>query len=809
MHLFNPLGCLDPHLTERLRPLNSVEEVRAGLVVVWLRTALRAWENPALDVGIGVANELQRPLVVVQALSERYRHASDRHHWFILQGARDLSSALAGRGIRYVLHVDRPGHRTRWWTELLERAAVLVTDDLPIAPLRGWTRTVAEAAPCPVWATDCANVVPAGLVPGKINRAFRFRKKTADLLEERIRRPWPEQTPSDAARDAEAVALPFEPVDIERADLEALIATCRIDHSVGPVLDTPGGSTAGYARWKRFVQEGLRGYARTRNDAARQGVSRMSAYLHYGMVAPTRIAREAARVGGAGAEKYLDELIVWRELANHWCRNHEDHESLERLPTWAQQTLREHAEDPRPAHLDLETLCRAKSGDALWDAAQRSLLRHGELHNNVRMTWGKAVLNWTPDPESALRALFHLNDRYALDGRDPSSVAGLLWCLGGMDRPFSPERPILGGIRPRPLEQHSSRLDLDTYERHVGRTPPPWRIAVVGAGVAGAICARTLSDHGATVSVFDKGRGAGGRLSTRRTGLTTLDHGAPAFTVRDPRIGRLARSWRARGVIARWDAPWGTLGPDGFTAEPTPRFVGSPTMNALLKHLLADVDVAFGTRVTALGREGDAWRLDTEAGPSLGPFDAVVLAVPAPQAAPLLDASDALRDAVDAVEVAPTWTVLVQTAHPLDLTFGAAAPTAGPIDLLVRNQTKPGRAAAPGWLLHATPAWSREHLEDDKDRVAEALVAAAQALVPELDPIDSSAHRWRYARVTRPLGTPSLYEPVQRLGLCGDALLGDGVENALLSGMSMAGRLLTAMVAAGSQGTHTQLELPT
>ncbi|MEO0815401.1 MAG: FAD-dependent oxidoreductase, partial [Myxococcota bacterium] len=327
--------------------------------------------------------------------------------------------------------------------------------------------------------------------------------------------------------------LPFVPVDIESVAISELVAHCRIDHAVAPVPHTRGGSTEGYARWEGFKARGIRGYGRTRNDPLRDGVSRMSAYLHYGHVSPMRLARESKALK---ADKYLDELVTWRELAYTYCYYESDLDTADALPSWARETLKAAERDPRPALLSWESLARAQTGDALWDACQRSLLVHGELHNNVRMTWGKAFLKWTPNVSRALELCLDLNHRYALDGRDPSSYGGILWCFGQLDRPFSPAQPILGVVRPRPTEQHAKRLDVRAYAAKTGRPlihKPP-RVAIVGAGMAGMSCARTLADHGVPVTVFDKGRGPGGRMSTRRAEPHVFDHGAQYFVARDP-----------------------------------------------------------------------------------------------------------------------------------------------------------------------------------------------------------------------------------------------------------------------------------
>ena len=470
--------------------------------------AVRGHENPALDVAMLAAEALDLPLLVYQGLGRGHRFDSDRHHTFILEGARDARAQLASRGIVHALWLgDDPGAASPL-VELAEQAALVVTEDFPAPPFPRWTELLASRTEAPVWAVDTACVVPMRLLETAFDRAFRFRAAIRDLLAQRLRRPWAEV--SAIPRPFDRSRMPFADADLEGAPISELVARCAIDHTVGPVHHTPGGSAAGYRRWQEFRRAGLEQYASRRNDAAENGVSRLSPYLHHGQVSPLRVAREAAASGGKGAEKFLDELIVWRELAHNLCfHRHREIESLCVLPEWAQQTLAGHASDAREV-LSWETLARGTTGDRLWDLCQASLVRHGELHNNVRMTWGKAITGWSESPERALELLIDLNHRFALDGSDPNSYGGLLWCLGHFDRPFTPEQPVLGSVRSRSTVTHAKRLDLDRYAERVLRpaSERPLEVAVVGAGVSGLSCARILADHGHCVRVFDKSRGA-------------------------------------------------------------------------------------------------------------------------------------------------------------------------------------------------------------------------------------------------------------------------------------------------------------
>ncbi|MEM8933007.1 MAG: FAD-dependent oxidoreductase [Acidobacteriota bacterium] len=785
------------HLAERCRALNARAPRADGEVVLyWMRVALRGHENPALDVALDMAARFDRPVLVYQGLSERYPYASDRHHRFILEAARDVHDELAERGIAYRLHVLREGHRQRALAELAARSVAVVTEDMPVPPLDGWTRRLAERVVVPVLTVDTACVVPMQTVPpDRVDRAFRFRRITEAARRTRLREPWPEAA---VRHEPATIDLPFEPVDPRSADVVELIGACDIDHSVGPIPGTRGGTRAGYARWDRFRQHGLRRYASDRNDPLRGGVSRMSAYLHYGMVSPLRIARDAAAIDGKGPEKYLDELLVWRELAYAFCFHTPHLHTLDAVPDWARETLRRHADDARPSLPSWETLARGRSGDPLWDAAQRSLLRHGELHNNVRMTWGKAFLQWA-DPARALAWAIDLNHRYALDGRDPASYGGILWCFGAFDRPFTPERPIVGSVRSRSTRRHAQRLDLPAYRARVERSPfdDPPSVLVVGAGLAGLACARTLVDAGVQVTVIDKGRGVGGRTATRRQDGHAFDAGAQFFTAYDPTVRRWVDAWRHDGLVAPWTAAIGMLDAGTFTAIDKERFVAVPGMRSLTEHLAAELDIRQGVRVERVERHADGWIARCADGAEPITADRCVLTAPPPQAVALLGPDAPLVDRLSSVEMAPCHAVLVAFAEPPTILgvpdFGGAEVGSSALGWVARDSSKPGRPAGERWVLHASPEWSAEHLDEPPDAVAEALLGAlAESTATPLPPVDwLRVQRWRYARVTRDLAVDALVDRDSRLIYAGDGCRGSRVEFALTSGIAAAGAILT------------------
>jgi hypothetical protein len=785
-----------PHLLERTRTLSDHSPPESGeFIVYWMHHAVRGHENPALDLARLAAETLDRPLLVYQGLGGAHRFDSDRHHTFIMEGARDAARELRELGVRHVFHLSGDPSAPTPLRDLLRRAALVVTEDLPAPPFPRWTRRFAARASAPMLAVDTSCLIPMRAHGRAFSRAFEFRKRNQDEYERRLGRAWPTIDVADRPFEGE---LGFEPTDLESADIGALCAACAIDHGVGPVRHTPGGSVAAYARWRAFRDERLAAYARRRNDATDpDAVSRMSAYLHHGHVSPFRLAREAHAHDSDGAGKFLDELLIWRELAHAFCFYTDDLESFAALPGWARATLREHEADPREP-MSWERLARAKTGDPLWDTAQRSLLAHGELHNNVRMTWGKALLQWTTGPEEALRILIDLNHRYALDGNDPNSYGGLLWCLGAFDRPFEPAKPVLGTVRPRPTGSHAKRLDLARYRARIDRPSTQRRleVAVIGAGLSGLAAARTLADHGHGVRVFEETDAVGGRASALSLGGSRVDHGAQYFTARDERFARYVRSWQHEGLVRPWRPRLVAIEDDGRPVpklESTTRYVGVPTMRALAEHLAHDVDVTRSTRVDLLERSDGRWQLRDGVGQGVAEADVVLVAAPPATAAALLRPAPEIASLAEPVEMNPTVALVLRFAEPVGGAFDAAFVNAGPLRWVARHASKPGRDAEETWVAHAGAEFSRASFEAPSDGVRGPLLEAFSNLFPSpLPPVaEESVYRWAAAIPSTTHDPGCLWSAKTALGACGDWCMPRArIEGAFLSGVALAGRVL-------------------
>ena len=314
-------------------------------------------------------------------------------------------------------------------------------------------------------------------------------------------------------------------------------------------------------------------------------------------------------------------------------------------------------------------------------------------------------------------------------------------------------------------------------------------IAIVGAGIAGLSCATQLQAAGFALTVIDKSRGPGGRMSTRRGDGWQCDHGAQYFTARDPAFRAEVARWQRAGVADLWPARIAVLGGDRGHGQDIPpdRFVGVPRMTAPARLLADGLPLALSTTVTELRPSPDGWWLvSAEHGLHPTRFDGVLLAVPAPQAVPLLrTAAPGLASLAARACMRGSWALMLRYDAPIHLPFDAAFVNGGPLRWVARDSSKPGRPRGETWLLHATAEWSEAHIEATPEAAADALLRAfAQLGAPP--PQAWTAHRWRYADTEPPLDSCHVWDVDRRIGLCGDWLGGGKVEGAWLGGRSLA-----------------------
>lgn len=443
------------------KPVNS----RGRYVLYWMQMYKRVENNHALAWAIRKANQIKLPLVVYEGLKYYYPWASDRIHTFIIEGAEEKRIEFERLGVRYIFYLQKDESSPKnTVARMAKDAALIVTDDYPCFIIPEHNRRIAGRAEIAVHAVDSNGIIPISKFEKEEYAAYTFRPKMNKLLPNYLK-PFAEETVDRASVDLD-VDCPETSVIAET--ISELVSECDIDHSVRPSRTYHGGTVNARMRLKKFVEEILLDYVLARNKSEIDGSSRLSSYLHFGFISPLEIALAVTNADAPQESKdaYLEELIVRRELSFNLCYRNLRYDSLAALPAWAHETMREHIDDERQFIYSLEELENAQTHDELWNAAQREMVATGEMHNYVRMLWGKNVIAWSPTYEIAFETLVHLNNKYCLDGRDPNSYAGILWCFGKHDRPWF-EREVFGKIRY--MASHSTGKKFDS-KKYIERT---------------------------------------------------------------------------------------------------------------------------------------------------------------------------------------------------------------------------------------------------------------------------------------------------------------------------------------------------
>lgn len=420
-------------------------------VLYWMIAARRSTWSFALDHALGRAKELGRPLLVLEPLRAGYRWASDRHHAFVLDGMADNAKAFTAAGITYLPYVEpEPGAGKGLLEALAARACCVITDEQPGFFLPRMVRAAAARLPVATETVDGCGVFPLRAFDKAFTAARWFRRAWQGLPHLSVQpEPAPLARVPRVVRDADPGKI------MRRWPSAQNIAGLPIDHGVARV-PYRGGSEAAREQLEDFATRRAARYAdRSHPDA--DAASGLSPYLHFGHISAHEVL---ARVDDPG---FRDELVTWRELAHNFCFHRADHDRYAALPAWARATLAKHADDPRPERYTPIELEDAATGDAVWNAAQRQLLREGRIHNYLRMLWGKKILEWSATPQRAFSTMVELNNKYAVDGRDPNSYAGILWTLGLFDRPWGPERAIFGTVRFMSSAATKRKLEMTQY----------------------------------------------------------------------------------------------------------------------------------------------------------------------------------------------------------------------------------------------------------------------------------------------------------------------------------------------------------
>lgn len=436
-------------------------------VLYWMISARRTRWSHGLQQAVRWSQQLGKPLVVFEPLRAGSKWSSERVHRFVLQGMRDNAERFAEAGVAYYPYVEpEPGHGRGLLEALAADAAVVVTDAFPTHFLPRMVQVAGERLDVRLDVVDGNGVIPMA-APGRdftVAHSFRrwVQKNVADLWDPPVADPL--VAGLGGARIAQATLSRWPPVGGGRPTGGEEVPACLIN-TPGSVAER-GGERAASAGWRRFRDRDLVRYPEDRSHPDDGVQSGLSAWLHFGHLGVFEVLDDLLREWdresvpkatgkregwwgvSAPSEAFLDQIVTWRELGYVQAfRDPEAFCTFEGLPAWGRATLHDHRADPRPQLYSLDQLRDAQTHDTLWNAAQRELVTTGRIHNALRMLWGKNVLAWTESPEQAFAVLEELNNRYAIDGRNPNSYSGIGWVFGRFDRAWGPERPIYGKVR--------------------------------------------------------------------------------------------------------------------------------------------------------------------------------------------------------------------------------------------------------------------------------------------------------------------------------------------------------------------------
>lgn len=425
-----------------------------GPVIFWMSRDQRADDNWALLWAQQEALAHKKGLAVVFCLVPDYPGASLRHYLFLLKGLQELQRKLTDLNIPFHILKGEP-------IELLPSflryhdANLLVSDFDPLRIKRRWQNEIRSRVTMPYYEVDSHNIIPAWVTSEKKEyAAYTIRPKIRRLLDDYL---------TDFPR------LQHHPfycaVKKTPIDLHSLTAGIKDKH-IGELTWIQPGERAAHRAMQQALDSLLPNYATDRNDPCKKAQSGLSPYLHFGHLAPQKLALLATShpdLSTESREAFLEELIVRRELADNFCLYEPRYDSFDGFHPWAQKSLNEHRGDTRDYTYTLTEFEQARTHDQLWNSCQLDLASGGKLHGYLRMYWAKKILEWSESPEEAMIIAIELNDRYSLDGRDPNGYAGIAWSIGGVhDRAWA-ERPILGKVRYMNSAGCRRKFDVDLY----------------------------------------------------------------------------------------------------------------------------------------------------------------------------------------------------------------------------------------------------------------------------------------------------------------------------------------------------------
>ena len=458
-------------------------------VLYWLLMYRRTRYNHALQRAIEWANELNKPLLVFEPLQLQYEWASDRFQQFIIESMKDNYDLLNETKAGYFPFVETSEGKINGLLEsLASKASVVISDDYPAYFIPQMSAKGKGIVTCRYEIIDSNGLMPIRSAEKEFVRAHDFRRNMHKNIAEHLESP-PEENPVATLKTSfnkdliKETLKKWEPTNFTNINIPELVRDLPVDKSV-KASSISGGYKAAKERLDNFLENSFNDYSKRRSHPSEDIGSRLSPYFHFGNLSSYEVFKKIVdkegwskdkandkKVGNRrewwgmseNAEAFLDQLITWREVGFHTCVYKSNYDQYESLPEWAIETLEKHSKDEREHIYSFEELENSKTHDEIWNAAQKQLKEEGIIQNYLRMLWGKKILEWTEHPKTALNYMIQLNNKYALDGRDPNSYSGIFWTLGRYDRAWGPERPIFGKIRYMTSESTAKKFNLSEY----------------------------------------------------------------------------------------------------------------------------------------------------------------------------------------------------------------------------------------------------------------------------------------------------------------------------------------------------------
>ncbi|MGM0417889.1 MAG: deoxyribodipyrimidine photo-lyase [Thermodesulfobacteriota bacterium] len=441
----------------RVKALNSKEIIKGDFVVYWMQHSQRTHCNHALEFSIDLANRLEKPLVVYFGAADFFPEANSRHYRFMFEGLKEVEAELEKRGIKFAAEKKDP---EKGIVGFSKKASAVVTDRGYLKILKKWREYAAQNLSCILYQVESDLVVPVEEASLKEDyAAYTIRKKITSKIDDFLVLPEKEKILKEFSCD-----LP-EIEKLDFTDIPKLLKKFSFEQNLSKA-DFKGGTSKALKLLDTFVNEKLPDYDEKRNNPCLDFTSNLSPYLHFGQISPLYIAYYVRQFPGNGTDSFLEELIVRRELAFNFVNYNNLYDSFDCLPDWAKNSLTLHKNDKRAYIYSIEEFENSDTHDRYWNAAQLEMVKTGKMHGYMRMYWGKKILEWSSSPEKAFQTALYLNNKYALDGRDPNSFAGVAWCFGKHDRAWK-EREIFGKVRYMNAKGLKRKFNADLYADNV------------------------------------------------------------------------------------------------------------------------------------------------------------------------------------------------------------------------------------------------------------------------------------------------------------------------------------------------------